>query len=157
MSIRIDSISNVKNTDDLKYQDLMLDFEYSYTKNKEFKKTNEIKDLKIDNNLNAIRNSLQNLFTTNRGEKLLNPYFGMNLGNYLFDQVTESNAKIIGDNIERNIRDFEPRVKINAIQVIANPDDNSYTIDLIMSVPQLEAELLKLRGLLNINGFTFTS
>lgn len=157
MSIRIDSVSNVKNTDELKYQDLMLDFQYSYTQNKEFKKTNEIKDLKIDNNLNAIKNSLKNLFTTNRGEKLLNPYFGMNLGNYLFEQVTESNAKMIGENIERNIRDFEPRVKLNAIQVTANPDDNSYIIDIIMSVPQLEAELLKLKGLLNINGFTFTS
>jgi phage baseplate assembly protein W len=155
MSIRIDSISNIKNADELKYQDLKLDFEYSYTKNPEFKKVDEIRDLKVDFNENAIKNSLRNLFLTNRGEKLLNPYFGMNLGNYLFEQITESTAKAIGDNILQNIQLFEPRVKVNQIQVIANEEDNSYSINLLLSVPQLNLELLKLTGLLNNSGFVF--
>ena len=155
MSIRIDSISNVKNTDDLKYQDLKLDLEFNFTQNPEFKKIDEKRDIKADFNLNAIKNSLRNLFLTNRGEKLLNPYFGMNLGNYVFEQVTESTAKQIGDNILQNIQIFEPRVNISQIQVIANPEDNSFTINMILSVPQLELELLKLTGLLNNSGFTF--
>jgi len=157
MSIKIESLVNVKNSADLKYQDLMLDMEFSYTQNPQFKKQNEIKDLKVDYDLNAIRNSLRNLFLTNRGEKLLNPYFGMNLGNYVFESVTESTAKSIGDNIRQNIEIFEPRIKLQQVQVIANEENNSFTINLVLAVPQLKLELLKLQGVLNNSGFIFVT
>ena len=137
MSIRIESIKDVTNINDLKYQDLKLDFEYSYTQNSEFLKKNEIIDLKVDYDLNAVKNSLRNMFITNRGEKLLNPYFGIGLASFVFDQVTQSTAKIIGD------------------AILTNEDDNSYTINIIVSVPQLKAELVNLIGLLNNKGFTF--
>ena len=143
------------NINDLKYQDLKLDFEYSYTQNSEFLKKNEIIDLKVDYDLNAVKNSLRNMFITNRGEKLLNPYFGIGLASFVFDQVTQSTAKIIGDAILTNINTFEPRVQVNRVNVIANEDDNSYTINIIVSVPQLKAELVNLIGLLNNKGFTF--
>ena len=155
MSIRIESIKDVTNINDLKYQDLKLDFEYSYTQNSEFLKKNEIIDLKVDYDLNAVKNSLRNMFITNRGEKLLNPYFGIGLSSFVFDQVTQSTAKIIGDAILTNINTFEPRVQVNRVNVIANEDDNSYTINIIVSVPQLKAELVNLIGLLNNKGFTF--
>lgn len=155
MSIRIESIQDVTNINDLKYQDLKLDFEYSYTQNSEFLKKNEIIDLKVDYDLNAVKNSLRNMFITNRGEKLLNPYFGIGLASFVFDQATQSTAKIIGDAILTNINTFEPRVQVNKVNVIANEDDNSYTINIIMSVPQLKAELVNLIGLLNNKGFTF--
>ena len=155
MSIRIESIKDVTNINDLKYQDLKLDFEYSYTQNSEFLKGNEIIDLKVDYDLNAVKNSLRNMFMTNRGEKLLNPYFGIGLASFVFDQVTQSTAKIIGDAILTNINTFEPRVQVNRVNVIANEDDNSYTINIIVSVPQLKAELVNLIGLLNNKGFTF--
>lgn len=155
MSIRIESIQDVTNINDLKYQDLKLDFEYSYTQNSEFLKKNEIIDLKVDYDLNAVKNSLRNMFITNRGEKLLNPYFGIGLASFVFDQVTQSTAKTIGDAILTNINTFEPRVQVNKVNVIANEDDNSYTINIIMSVPQLKAELVNLIGLLNNKGFTF--
>jgi len=155
MSIRIESIKDVTNINDLKYQDLKLDFEYSYTQNSEFLKGNEIIDLKVDYDLNAVKNSLRNMFMTNRGEKLLNPYFGIGLASFVFDQVTQSTAKIIGDAILTNINTFEPRVQVNRVNVIANEDDNSYTINIIMSVPQLKAALVNLIGLLNNKGFTF--
>lgn len=155
MSIKIESIKDVKNTVDVKYQDLMLDFNYSYTQNSEFLKTNEIKDLKVSYDINAIRNSIQNMFLTNRGEKLLNPYFGIGLGGYVFEQVSESTAKDIGDAIVNNIATFEPRIKLNNVNISANEEDNSYTISLIISITQLNIESLNLTGVLNNNGFTF--
>jgi phage baseplate assembly protein W len=155
MSIKIESIKDVTNVNDLKYQDLKLDFEYTYTQNSEFLKKNEIIDLKVDYDLNAIKNSLRNMFLTNRGEKLLNPYFGIGLANFVFDQVTQSTAKAIGDAILSNITTFEPRVQVNKVNVIANEDDNSYVINIILSVPQLKAELVNLTGLLNNKGFNF--
>jgi phage baseplate assembly protein W len=155
MSIKIESIKDIKNAENLKYQDLMLDFEYSYTQNSEFLKTNEIKDLKVSYDINAIRNSIQNMFLTNRGEKLLNPYFGIGLGDFVFDQVSESTAKDIGDAIVNNIATFEPRIKLNNVNISANEEDNSYTISLIISIAQLNIESLNLTGVLNNNGFYF--
>jgi|LauGreDrversion2_6_1035139.scaffolds.fasta_scaffold05162_2 phage baseplate assembly protein W len=155
MSIRIESIKDTTNVNDLKYQDLKLDFEYTFTQNSQFLKKNEIIDLKVDYDLNAIKNSIRNMLLTNRGEKLLNPYFGMGLANFVFDQVTQSTAKAIGDAILSNITTFEPRVQLNKVNVIANEDDNSYTINIILSVPQLKAELVNLTGLLNNRGFNF--
>jgi len=155
MSIKIESLSNLVNVADLKYQDLKLDLEYTYTQNPEFKKVNEIKDLKVDYDINAIKNSLRNLFLTNRGEKLLNPYFGIGLGNYVFSQVTEATAAEIGNSILQNIKIFEPRVEVNNINVISNPDDNSYTINLTLNIPQLKGALLNLVGKLNNTGFSF--
>lgn len=156
MSIKIDSISNVKNTNDIKYQDLNLDFDYTYTRNSEFLKRNEVVDLKVDNDINAIKNSIRNIFLTNRGEKLLNPYFGVGIAEFVFEQVSESTAKTLGDAIVDNINTFEPRVKIQKLNIVANEDDNSYTINIIISVPQLGQESVNLTGILNNNGFNFT-
>jgi phage baseplate assembly protein W len=155
MSIKIQSLSNVVNVKDLKYQDLKLDLEFSYTQNAEFAKTDEINDLKVDYDLNAIKNSIRNLFLTNRGEKLLNPYFGIGLGNFVFEQVDETTGRLIGDSILQNIEIFEPRVKVKQINVIANEEDNSYSIELNLIIPQLKVELLTLTGKLNNIGFIF--
>jgi len=155
MSIKIDSIKNVINTNDVNYQDLRLDFEYTYTRNSEFLKRDEVIDLKVDNDLNAIKNSIRNMFLTNRGEKLLNPYFGIGLNGFVFEQVSETTAKTVGDLIVDNINTFEPRVKLQKINIVANEDDNSYTINLIIGVPQLKIDSLNLNGVLNNNGFNF--
>lgn len=155
MSIKIDSIKNVINTNDVNYQDLKLDFKYTYTRNSEFLKRDEVIDLSVDNDLNAIKNSIRNMFLTNRGEKLLNPYFGIGLNSFVFEQVSETTAKTIGDLIVDNINTFEPRVKLQKINIVANEDDNSYTLNLIIGVPQLKMDSLNLNGILNNNGFNF--
>jgi phage baseplate assembly protein W len=155
MSIKIESLSNLVNVANLKYQDLKLDLEYTYTQNPEFSKVNEIKDLRVDFDINAIKNSLRNLFLTNRGEKLLNPYFGIGLGNYVFSQVTEGTAIEIGNQILQNIKLFEPRVEVSNINVVSDPEDNSYSINLSLTIPQLKGALLNLIGKLNNTGFAF--
>lgn len=155
MSIKIDSLANVAQNNDVKYTDLRLDFEYRYTQNSEFLKRGELIDLKVDYDLNAIKNSIRNIFLTNRGEKLLNPYFGIGLTNFVFEQVSESTAKTIGDAIVDNINTFEPRVKLVKVNIIAKEEDNSYQINLIIAVPQLKLESVNLTGILNNDGFNF--
>jgi len=155
MSIKIDSLANVVQKNDIKYADLRLDFDYKYTQNSEFLKKSELIDLKVDYDLNAIKNSIRNIFLTNRGEKLLNPYFGIGLTNFVFEQVSESTAKTIGDTIVDNINTFESRVKIVKVNIVAKEEDNSYLINLTLSVPQLGLESVNLTGILNNDGFNF--
>jgi phage baseplate assembly protein W len=88
-------------------------------------------DIEVDNDVNAIKNSLYNIFTTIPGQKVLSPSFGSNLSQYLFEAVDSTRGKIIGDNILRTINIFEPRVDILNIEVYPLPDQLMYHIILI--------------------------
>jgi phage baseplate assembly protein W len=139
------------------YSDLHLDLLYKYTQNSELLHTQEIKDIVVDYDLGAIRNSIINLFLTIPGQKILNPLFGINLSQFLFEPYDADTSQIIGQTIQDNITTFEPRVTINKIRVIAMPEDNSYEITLILGVPGLNYKSFQIAGVLSNSGFYVTT
>ena len=61
-TIKIESVAQLeKAQSNFTYTDLKLDLEFDYTKNNELLKRKEIKDIKIDYDYAAIRNSIFNL------------------------------------------------------------------------------------------------
>ena len=135
------------------YSDLHLDLTYDFTQNNEFLRKKEIKDIIVDYDLGAIRNSIINLFLTIPGQKILNPFFGINLVQYLFEACDEYTAQIIGQAIQEGITTFEPRVKITKIRVIAQQDDQTYAITLVINVPTLNNVSFQIVGTLSNSGF----
>lgn len=135
------------------YSDLHLDIQYKYLVNNESQRKYEITDVVVDYDLGAIRNSIINLFLTMPGQKILNPYFGLNLAQYLFQPCDEDTASIIGREIQYGIVTFEPRVNIDLIQVIAIPDSQTYRITLNISVPFLNSASFQIVGTLSNSGF----
>lgn len=115
------------------------------------------RDILVDNDLDAIRNSLSNLFSTVPGQKLLNPAYGLNLLQYLFEPVTTSTANTIGETILNGITRFEPRVTVDKVRVVGNAEANEYNITLILRVPSFSPkDPLKLNAILSKNStFTF--
>jgi len=97
-------------------------------------------DILVDNDVEAIKNSLRNIFTTKKGQKILNPDFGVSLEQYLFSPLTNANAKAIGTDIMNGVSKYEPRIKIN--NIIVNPlyDENQYYIAIYYSLLQLNAQ-----------------
>lgn len=85
----------------------------------------------------AIKNSILNLFSTMRGENLLDPEFGLGLKRYLFIPVNEDNAENIGNDIVSGLEKYEPRVNIDLIEVRAVPSKYMYEIDMTLSIPYL--------------------
>lgn len=116
-----------------------------------------VRDILVDNDLDAIKNSLSNLFSTVPGQKLLNPVYGLNLLQYLFEPVTNNTANIIGESILNGITRFEPRVTIDKIRVIGNAEANEYNISLTIRIPSFPTkDTLKLNAILSKNSiFTF--
>jgi phage baseplate assembly protein W len=102
----------------------------------------------------AIRNSLQNLFNTIPGQRFLFPEYGSDLYQYLFLPITESTGQVIGERILRSIEKFEPRVRVENINVVADPDNNTYYITLALNIPALQVPLT-LEGQLNIKSQSF--
>ena len=86
------------------------------------------RDILVDEDILAVKNSIKNIFSTKKGEKLLAPDFGSALEQYLFQPVSESMARLIGQEILNDLVKFEPRIEVEKIKVLADPDNNQYNI-----------------------------
>ena len=147
------------------YNDLNLDFTPvynnpsfgAYTQHNELLHNSEIVDIVADYDLGAIRNSIKNLFTTIPGQKILNPLFGLNLIQYVFEACDEDMASLIGNEIVAGITTFEPRIALIKVTVIAQPEDQQYNITIAFRVPAIGSTSFYLNGVLSTSGFVYTS
>lgn len=122
------------------YQDFnKMSMETLYTNNLGSKKVKT--DLNVSYNIYAVKNSITNILTTKKSEKILNPQFGLRLEDYLFEPVSDTVAAAIANEITNTINLFEPRVQIISLAVIPNPDQYQYTINLSLKVPSLKTSL----------------
>lgn len=69
------------------------------------------------------KSNLVNLLLTNKGERIMNPEFGADLGTVLFEGITESTKETIKNLINTNVEIFMPEVQITDIIV---SDDINY-------------------------------
>lgn len=78
---------------------------------------NEMRNHKIEASydINAVKNSIHNIFTWIKGERILDPEFGADVRKYLYEKINTNNSeKIIGE-IKSAIMKYEPRVEIDSI------------------------------------------
>ena len=92
--------------------------------------TVESNDIVVDYDIQAIQNSIRNIFTTRKGQKILNPTFGSSLEQYLFEPVNEIYGRAIGQEILESVQTLEPRIEVTKVKVDAYPDDNTYRISI---------------------------
>lgn len=137
------------------YKDIDFDLKTSYTDNGELFKTDEKADLKPLYDAHAVLTALKNVLTTSPGEKLLNPAFGLDLRDYLFEPVTEVRGYFLGEDILFGLPIQEPRIELNEVRIIVNPEEQQYEINLNISIPSLDVYSLSLNGILNNDGYTF--
>lgn len=137
------------------YTDLELDLMINYTKNSALNNIREQTDIRADYDINAIKNSIFNIFTTIPGQKILNPTFGLNLLYFVFTGITTSNARALGDIILKGINKYEPRVNVDNINITTDIENQTYTIDMILSVPTLNINGLEVKAALAESGFYF--
>ena len=83
-------------------------------------------DLIAIKNVNAITRSIRNIVLTTPGEKFFDPDFGSNVSKLLFENVDDITASQIQEEIEFSINNYEPRVKLIDVQVIADNDNASF-------------------------------
>ena len=83
-------------------------------------------DLIAIKNINAITRSIRNIVLTTPGEKFFDPDFGSNVSKLLFENVDDITASQIQEEIEFSINNYEPRVKLLDVKVIADNDNASF-------------------------------
>jgi hypothetical protein len=153
-AIKITSLSPTLSSRVL-FNDLRLDLETNYTKNTQLLKRREIKDIQNSENIDAIKNSIFNLFTTMPGQKILNPIYGLNLQQFIFTGLSELNGKLMAETILKGINKYEPRVKVKNVNVEVDYDNNQYNIYLLLNVPALNNTVISLKGTLSESGYYF--
>ena len=90
-------------------------------------------------NSESIKQSVKNIVLTNFFERPYNIYFGGNLITQLFENLDSSYTQfIIQDDIERALRNNEPRVDVLSVSVSPNYDQNSLNVT-IRFIPLNEA------------------
>lgn len=146
-----------KATDSYLYSDLKLDLSFDYSQSSQLLKTKEIKDAVVNYDAQAIKNSLTNIFNTNKGELLLSQDFGLNLRQYLFSPISDINGRIIGDAILQGIGKYEPRVSVDNVLVATDYDNQQYVIQIGVIVPSLKNSSIVFSGILSNVGFNFTN
>jgi len=96
-------------------------------------------DIAIITNNRAIKDSILTLLQTNFGERLYHPEIGSNVPNQLFENANFITAKVLRGFIVTTILNFEPRVTVTNIDVIADIDRNEF--DAIISYNILSDKL----------------
>jgi phage baseplate assembly protein W len=87
----------------------------------------------------AIIGALKNLILTNLYEKPFQPNFGSRVRGLLFEDVSFITANVLQTELSNVIKNFEPRVGVDAIRVQANPEQNRYDITIRFYINNLEA------------------
>ena len=76
----------------------------------------------------AVSRSLRNLLQYDHYEKPFNPDFGSNIRRSLFENFGTQTAITLRNEILQVIRNYEPRVEVEAVDVVALTDENRYRI-----------------------------
>lgn len=142
-SISFTGLQKVTVSNTYTYSDLHLDF--SNTINK---------DLQADYDAAAIKNSIYSLFNTMPGQNLLNPLYGLDLSRYLFEPLSENNARSIGNAIVNGLSMYETRVTVSGVNITLNISEQTYYIELNIIMPYLNNQAVRIPGILSKTGYT---
>ena len=85
-------------------------------------------------NENAIARSVRNIVFTLPGEKFFEEDFGCRISASLFENMDDITANLIKDEITESIENFEPRVNLLEVEVIADFDNNQFDVLLIYEI-----------------------
>jgi phage baseplate assembly protein W len=113
------------------------DWVFKDLRTSEFTNDKKNRNIKIALNVDAIQNSLNNIFLFKTGERIINPLFGNNLYKYLYESVNEITAQKIGKALLDMMEKWEPRIEITSIQIIPYPDENTFSVKVLYNIPSM--------------------
>ena len=92
------------------------------------------KDIRPTLDIQAVRNSVRNLVLTNFGDRPFQPKLGSNITALLFEPADQFTGIQMKKEIERLLKDHEPRVNSVKIQILDDSDANAYRITIGFNV-----------------------
>jgi phage baseplate assembly protein W len=153
-TLKIDKLSDKSLKNDYLYKDLSLDLSQAVSYNNQLNKQEYLRDVAALFDIEAVKNSVATALLTAPGDKILNPTYGVDLRQYIFESIDDFTADIIKDTILVRLPLSEPRVNVTKVEIIGDEDNNTYLINLKIDVPSLGIYGLSLKSQLNSTGYT---
>ena len=92
--------------------------------------------------MDAIKNDVKLLLMTQRGERLMQPFLGMDIRKFLFEQITNDTAIQIENDIVDTFQTWLPFVQLQNIDVdLGDQDRNQIKINVTFNVRNAPTEL----------------
>jgi phage baseplate assembly protein W len=124
-----DSQSQSKSTrNSRKFRDLDLDFDRNIVTN----------DVKVVEDVVAIKRSVRNLVQTNFYERPFHPELGCGVRELLFENFTPLTAVFIKRKIEEVLINYEPRINLTNVAVDDDQDRNRLVVDIYFRIIGIE-------------------
>jgi len=153
-SLGVDKLSEKSLDGGYLYKDIALDMNPAVSFNNQLSRHEYYRDISAIFDIEAVKNSIKNAFLTSPGQKILNPTYGVDLRQFLFEPVSDFIADIIKDDIQNKLPIMEPRVEIKKVRVVEDEDNNQYNISFQINVPSLDIVGLSIKSELNSTGYT---
>lgn len=150
-SIDSEIILNKGETDNILYSDLELDLRFTNFIERQLNASENNRDLTKITNEKSVINSVKNILNTTKNTRILNPDMEFDLRSYLFEGLNTTTAWFIGYDICTKISNYEPRVKIQNVNISIDWANDSYWIDLEIYIPSL-GKSVKLSSILDKDG-----
>ncbi len=101
---------------------------------------NQSGTVELASDFEDIRQSLNILLSTSLGERVMQPDYGCNLNDYMFDSLNNSLIGIIKHHVENSILYYEPRIVVENIDVTSADSDDliggTFTISVEYTIPE---------------------
>lgn len=75
-----------------------------------------------------VRESIRIVLMTEQSERLRLPSFGGSLSRFLFEPNTVTTRRLIQDRITRELAQWEPRIRVQSVDVDADPSDSQAAV-----------------------------
>lgn len=95
-------------------------------------------DVAVVVDVEAVKRSVRNLVMTNKGERLLSPNIGTNIRRLLFENISPRVSQMLSDYIRTTIENYEPRARLENIDVVPNYLQPGYEVFIEFTVLYLE-------------------
>lgn len=92
------------------------------------------KDLSRAVNEEAIKISIKNLLLTNRGDRFFNNTLGSDIRTMLFENYSPSHEDVLEDLITTTVSNYEPRARVNSVDVSFDDTQNYMTATINFSI-----------------------
>jgi uncharacterized protein len=87
-------------------------------------------DISVKRNADAVSQSVRNLILTTRYERPFQETLFCNIRKQLFEPMSPMSAHLIRREIIDVLKDHEPRIVLQDVSVMADPDKNSYNVNI---------------------------
>ncbi len=107
-------------------------------------------DIRDMRDLDSVKDSLHNIFSWIKGERILNPLFGNPIIEYIYETITPETANKISSAIGGAIETWDGRIRVKLIDVQPDADNNQYDIKVYYDVPFLSLHGLEYNKIVTI-------